>query len=137
VIVIDTNILAYGVLTQGDPDLRRQAEALLQRADRILLPALWRHEFLSVLSKYAKKELISMDDAIAAWFHTVALAQDSEAPVDMPRALQLSQELGVSAYDAQYLALAEDANTVLITEDRRLRAAVGPRAKSMEEYLAA
>jgi predicted nucleic acid-binding protein len=55
----------------------------------------------------------------------------------MARALELALELGVSAYDAQFLALAEAANTVLITEDKRLRLAAGKRARSMAEHLAA
>jgi predicted nucleic acid-binding protein len=136
-IVIDTNILAYGILEQSDEGLRRQAHSVLDSARRILVPTLWRHEFLNILAGYAKTSALSLDDASRAWYQTVALAQDAEAEVDMIRALELSKQLGISAYDAQFIALAEAANTVLVTEDRRLRSAAGGRAVSMEDYLAA
>ena len=135
-IVVDTNILAYATLTVSDPELRRQAETLLAKADRILVPGLWRHEFLNTLVNYAQGRHLSPEEAITTWYRTLALAQDSEAPVNMTRAFELSLELGISAYDAQFVALAEDANTVLVTEDRRLRKASGRRAMSMQEYLA-
>jgi predicted nucleic acid-binding protein len=136
-IVIDANILAYGVLTQAEADLRRLAQAVLNGPEKVLLPALWRHEFLSVLSLQVKTRSLTLEEAEQAWTQTLALGSHAEAPVDMPRALALSAKLGVSSYDAQYLALAEGANTVLVTEDKRLRKAAGDRAVSMKEYLAA
>jgi predicted nucleic acid-binding protein len=135
-IVVDTNILAYQLLAQADPTMRGVAARLLAK-ERILLPVLWRHEFLNVLAGYAKARLLSLEDAEGAWYQAVSMAQHVEAEVDMMRALELSQECGISAYDAQFVALAEGANTVLITEDKRLRHAVGKRAVGMKEYLAA
>ena len=135
-IVIDTNILAYGALAQSEPGLRQQAQAVLNGKDRILVPSLWRHEFLNILSGYARRGFLSVSAAETYWYQAVATIQDVEAEVDMSRALELSVELGVTAYDAQFLALAEGAKAILVTEDRRLRIAAGPRAMSMQEYLA-
>ena len=43
------------------------------------------------------------------------------APEDlMPRAAEIVLETGVIVYDALFLALAEDANTVLVTADEKL-----------------
>lgn len=135
-IVVDTNVLAYGTLTVSDPVLRRQAEAISSGAEGILVPGLWRHEYLNTLVNYAQAEHLTLDEAMTAWYRTLALAQESEAPVNMTRALELSVELSLSGHDAQFLALVEEANTVLVTEDRRLRRAAGARAVSMEEHLA-
>ncbi len=135
-IVVDTNVLAYRTLPGVDPELARLSRQVLDLGPRLLLPSLWRHEFLNTLANTVKAGYMDLASAEHAWASAVALAQDSEAPVDMMRALQLSQELRISGYDAQFLALAEAANAVLITEDKRLRQAAGKRARSMAEHLA-
>lgn len=133
-IVVDTNILAYSILDQADPSIRRQAAKVLQ--GQVLLPPLWRHEFLNMLANYAKAKLMSLSAAEDYWHQAVAIAQEAEAEVDMVRALELADELGISAYDAEFVALAEGADTILVTEDRRLRTAAGALAMSMKEFLA-
>lgn len=135
-IVIDTNVLAYQLLAQADPGMRAVASQLLAK-ERILMPSLWRHEFLNVLAGYTKVRQLDLVDAEGAWYQALAMVQHVEAEVDMMRALELSREFGISAYDAQFVALAEGANTVLVTEDKKLRHAVGNRATGMKEYLAA
>lgn len=135
-IVIDTNVLAYRFVDATDSPRRSLAERLLER-ERVLLPTLWRHEFLNVLVNCARIRQIDASQASRSWTDAIATAQDIEAPVDMARALDLALELRISAYDAQFLALAEAANTFLITEDKRLRLAAGKRARSMAEHLAA
>lgn len=136
-IVVDTNVLAYRTLPGADPGLARLARQVLDLGPRLLLPSLWRHEFLNTLASTVKAGYMDLATAEQSWVGAVALAQDAEAPVDMMRALQLSQELRISGYDAQFLALAEAANTVLVTEDKRLRLAAGKRARSMAEHLKA
>lgn len=136
-IVIDTNILAYHTLEQADPELCRQATRLMSGKTKVLLPSLWRHEFLNALCNYVKAGQMTLEKAQSHWYSTLAIAQAVEAEVDMVRSLALSKELRISAYDAQFLALAEAANTVLVTEDKRLRVAAGTRTRSMAEQLAA
>jgi predicted nucleic acid-binding protein len=136
-IVIDTNILAYLLLEQPEASLKQRAKRLLKAEDRVLLPALWRHEFLNVLSMAVKAGRMSLPEAVDAWFRALAVAEAAEAPVDLPRALEASLRFGISTYDAQFVALAEQSNTILISEDKKLRRAVGALAVSMEEHLAA
>ena len=44
-------------------------------------------------------------------------------------------ESAITGYDAQYVALAQNLNATLITEDRKLRNAVSGIAVSMQEFL--
>jgi predicted nucleic acid-binding protein len=136
-IVVDTNILIYLSCPQEDQRLAADAGRVIAKAGNLLLPSLWRQEYLSVLSKFLGRKQISLEDAAKLWSQALALYEMSEAKVEMLRALELSQSLSLTTYDAQFVALAEHASTVLVTEDRRLRASVGKRALSMEEYLAA
>jgi predicted nucleic acid-binding protein len=50
-------------------------------------------------------------------------------------ALRLALDHSISAYDAQFVVLAMALKVPLVTEDRRLRAAVHSVAVSVEEYL--
>ena len=135
-IVVDTNVLVYRTLRSADPALAALAAEVLDRGNGLLLPPLWRHEFLNALSTAIKAGMLDLALGVEIWASALALAQGSEAPVDMVRALELSRQLDISAYDAQFVALAEAANTVLVTEDRRLRQAAGSRAMSMRDHLA-
>jgi predicted nucleic acid-binding protein len=134
-IVVDTNILVYHGLRQGGPELTKDAEKVLSRGTRILVPSLWRHEFANVLARYVDIGRMDLQDAIDAWFAALAFTHNSEAPVEMPRALEFAHRLGLSAYDAQFVALADAAGVVLVTEDRKLRQAAGRLAMTMKEYL--
>ncbi|HXC64007.1 MAG TPA: type II toxin-antitoxin system VapC family toxin [bacterium] len=136
-IVIDTNVLAYKLLPESDAALRDRAKRLLEGDERILVPTLWRHEFLNILSGYLRAGLLDVEKATGTWYEACAFVESIEAEVDMARALELSKALGVTGYDAQFLALAEGANTVLVTEDKRLLRAAAGRAVSMREHLAA
>ena len=49
-------------------------------------------------------------------------------------AVDLSERHGLSAYDAMYLALADALDGSLLTLDRRLEAAAGPRAASLGRH---
>ena len=136
-IVIDTNILVYLSWRQSEARLNQEADQVIKKDSRVLVPALWRHEFLNALSQSVKHGVLDLNQASRLWAEALALYESCEAPVDLWRAFELAQLLGLSTYDAQFVALAEHANAFLITEDRRLRHAVGNRALSMKEYLAA
>lgn len=135
-IVVDTNILAYRFIDDPHSSNQALAQKVLTN-DRVVLPTLWRHEFLNVLTNNARAGRLDLSEATRCWYQALATAQEAETEVDMVRALELSQELNISAYDAQFVALAEGANAILVTQDKRLRTAVGGRAMSMEDYLAA
>lgn len=52
-------------------------------------------------------------------------------------ALAIADEYSISAYDGCFVALAEQLDTQLITEDRRLRRAVPDRTMSVGEAVSA
>lgn len=131
-IVVDANILAYYFI-RGD----RTDEAIrLHAADPVwILPALWRHEFLNILAT-AGKASVPKKLLLDIWMAATMRLLDCERPVDYAKALMVSIDLKVSAYDAQYLALAESLEAPCVTEDRKLAKASRGRAVSMAEYLA-
>ena len=116
-IVVDVNVVAY-FLVEGDKTA--VARDLLHRDPDWRLPALWRHEYLNVLATFAREGGATVVEARTLWRRAVELFGPREQTVDMELALALATENRISAYDAQYIALARQLQTVCITEDRRL-----------------
>ncbi len=71
------------------------------------------------------------------WDSAAALVQNHEYPVDSHAVLKLVAKYSVSAYDAEYVVLAEDLQVPLVTFDQKLQAAVPKVAFSADKFLKA
>lgn len=127
-IVVDVNVVVY-LLTVGP---RRSEAVRLWKADPDWrVPPLWRHECLNVLATLTRRDFLDEANAVVLWERALALFAAREVGPDMVRALRLAVSLGISAYDAQYAALAEALESMLVTEDKRLRSVLPGRAVSL------
>ena len=117
-IVADVNLIVY-LLT--DTPQREQAVALYQEDSDWRLPPLWRHELLNVLATLTRQTVITGEQAVTLWHNALGLFAGREQDPDMDRSLRLAIEHRISAYDAQYVALAEALECLLVTADKRLR----------------
>jgi predicted nucleic acid-binding protein len=131
-IVVDVNIIAY-LLIKGERT--EQARQLYVQNSDWAAPPLWQHEFLNVLATMVKQGNRTVADALNLWHQAQALMLNRERIVTLPEALVLATTHGISAYDAQYLTLADGLDCVLITEDKRLVQKFPDRAVTMEIYL--
>lgn len=116
-IVVDVNVVAY-FLIEGNKTAA--ARELLRRDPDWRLPALWRHEYLNVLATFAREGGATIAEARTLWRRGIELFGSREQNVDMESALALATENRISVYDAQYIALARQLQTVCVTEDQRL-----------------
>ncbi len=132
-IVVDVNVVAYFFIDGEKTGLARQLRRF--DADWVLAP-LWRHEFLNVLAGFVREGGASINDAQTLYHDSVALLHDSERDVDMLAALRLAASLRISAYDAQYIALALALDAICVTEDRRLQRTFMNTALGMQDFLA-
>jgi len=117
VIVAAVNLVVY-LLT--DSPQRERAAALFQRDPDWWMPHLWRHEFLNVVVTLARSGVIAEGQAIDLWRNGIELFGAQELHPNHERALELAMKHGISGYDAQYVALAEELGTLVLTEDARL-----------------
>jgi predicted nucleic acid-binding protein len=131
-IVADTNLVVQLTLRLAQTE---QARNVYQRDSDWVLPELWRHEYLNVLANYLRFDHTPMETLLAAWQQATSLFKNSVKPVDMLQALRLAGDLNISAYDAQYLALAQTFDIKLVTEDRKLRKAAPDMTLSMQALL--
>lgn len=116
-IVVDTNILAYLYLPT---EHTQKVEALLAKDPEWIAPTLWRSEFRNVLALYLRKNLLTFDQALEIQNEAEALLQNNEFIVTSLDVLQLVQSSECSAYDCEFVALAQNMNVQLITMDKRV-----------------
>ncbi len=132
-IVVATNIIAYLFIT-GEKSL--QAEQLLSFDSLWNAPMLWRSEFRSVLSQYLRKGILSLDDILIMIQQAEQLLDDNEYKISSAHIMQLVNASSCSAYDCEFVALAQYLNIPLITADNKILSEFPTVAKSLDIYLA-
>ena len=127
-IVVDTNVLAYLYLPG---DFTADAESLLQRDSEWVAPLLWRSEFRNILAGYIRRKTLTFDQALNLQSEAESLLSGSEFEVDSRAVLELVQSSDCSAYDCEFIALATELNTKLVTMDGKLLRAFPARAVAL------
>lgn len=104
----------------NETDLTIGAQKVLDIEPHWTVPPLWREEYANVLSKLARKENRSKKDIITLFKSTVDELSNCEVSIDTHKALEISIEYKISVYDAHFVALAIEFNTLVITEDKEI-----------------
>lgn len=131
-IVVDTNVISYFYLSSEYSEL---AEQLFMKNCSWSAPMLWRSEFRNVLSYYIKRKIMNLNEAIQIFEAAETLFQNKEYEVNSMQVLKLAQKSGCSAYDCEFVNLAQDLNVPLITMDRKLLNNFKDTATSIQEYI--
>ena len=116
-IVVDTNVITY--LAMPSP-YTEAAEQLLIRKPEWVAPVLWRSEFRNVLTLYMRKGLIRFEQALEIQAEMESLFQGREYEVASLDVLSLANQSKCSAYDCEFIALAEGLGIRLVTMDGKL-----------------
>lgn len=132
-IVADVNLVAYLLL--GGPEAAA-AQRVLERDPAWAAPLLWRSEFRSVLAACMRQRGLSVSAAWRAHVLASELLAGREYAVPGDQVLALVAASNCSAYDCEYVALAEELGVPLVTEDRQLRRAFRERAISPTDFVA-
>ena len=116
-IVVDTNVIGYLFLSS---DHSLSAERALQKDIEWAAPVLWRSEFRNVLALYMRKNIINLEQAQIIMNNALKLLKDREYQVPSSEVLRLASESKCSAYDCEFIAVANDLKVPLITVDKQL-----------------
>ena len=119
-IVVDTNVLAYLLLPYDHSAL---ADALFKRDSEWTAPILWRSEFRNLLSGYLRRKALTFDEVLKVQKEAEALLAGNEHEVDSRRVLEFVCDSNCSAYDCEFVVLAERLGVKVITMDKKLLAA--------------
>jgi predicted nucleic acid-binding protein len=131
-IVVDTNTIAYLYL---EGDRSTQAEKLLEEDAHWAAPLLWRSELRNVLAQYIRKNKLSLDEAQEIMREAMLLMQGREYEVVSFHVLELVARSSCSAYDCEFVGLAEDLGTSLVTVDKKILKEFPQIAVSLEELV--
>jgi predicted nucleic acid-binding protein len=130
-IVADTNLVSY-LLIEGD---RTEVARRVWARDPVwVLPTLWRSEFLNVLATMVRVGRLEAKEARTAWRRARDVFRGSEAEPDGEGVLDAAIEYGISAYDAQFVVVAETLDVPLVTFDEALSVACPGAAQSAESF---
>lgn len=132
-IVVDTNIISY-LYISGDHS--QQSEDLLSFDSNWVAPVLWRSEFKNVLTQYLRRNLLKMDEILLIMQQAEELLIDHEYVISSAHIMQLVKSSKCSAYDCEFVALAQYTDVPLITADRNILSGFPDIAKPVNFHLA-
>ena len=116
-IVVDSNVLAYLYLPG---EFTIAAERLLGSDPDWHAPILWRSEFRNILTGCLRRGTLSFEQALAIQREAESLLDGAEHELDSRRVLERVQGSDCSAYDCEFVALAQVLGTHLVTMDGKL-----------------
>ena len=131
-IVADTNLIAY-LWIPGDHT--SEAEHLLRQDSEWAVPLLWRSEFRNILAGAVRSGKLSLGLAVQLAEEAERLVAGKEYSVPSPRVLEAAIQSQCSAYDCEFVVLAEDLGVSLVTMDREILKAFPKRAVSIKQFL--
>ena len=116
-VVVDTNVVV-ALLVQG-PKMP-WSRKLREQEPHWSVPELWRHEMLNVLATMERGKVFPRIALESIWKLAYGMLAPCERGLDYLAALEMAASLSISGYDAQFLTLARQMGTVLVTEDKAL-----------------
>jgi len=130
VIVVDTNVIACLMLPG---DLTAAADALLESEPNWVAPPLWKSEFRSILAGYMRRGTLSLQQATEIQTAAEDLLAGNEVNPESKAILQLVAKSQCSAYDCEFVALAQQFECALYTMDTKVLNAFPETAKSLRK----
>jgi predicted nucleic acid-binding protein len=131
-IIADTNLLSY---LYFDSIYSEEANMVHVKDSEWAFPILWRSEFVNVVALYLRKNIITYKQGLDAIDFAKRAVGEREFSVSQYSVLELANESKCTAYDAEYVALAEEFNIPLITYDKKILKEFPSIAISASDFL--
>jgi predicted nucleic acid-binding protein len=132
VIVVDTNVLVpLWVAT----DATGESERLLAADRNWCAPVLWQSEFRNVMVLSVRRRQISSDTAVEIFASAQRVIGEREYRVDSEAVIRRAVSSDCTAYDCEFVVLAEQLGVPLVTRDEQVLAAFPRTAISPDHFL--
>ena len=131
-IVVDSNVIAYCWLNTKQTS---RAQAVRLKDDDWHVPLLWRSELRSILAGYLRNGTLAAKQADQVMARIEQELEGNEHLVESAGVLALVGSTTLSAYDCEFVALAQVLGVPLVTEDRAVLKVMPARAVSMDAFL--
>ncbi len=133
-IVVDVNILAYFSITGANTALAHQA---LRKDSDWVAPVLWRSEFENVLVNYLRQNLMTLGEATTIMASVEKRMHERQMEVKSSEAIEIAHANSITAYDAEYVALAKQNSVRLLTTDKEILKKFPEIAVSLQDFVGA
>ena len=130
-IVVDSNVVAYWWI---NGPLTETAQQVRAKDPEWHVPLLWRSELRSILTGYLRDGTLDAKQIAQVMAAAEATFADREHLVSSEKVFAIVGESKLSAYDAEFVALAEVLAVPLVTADRIVLRAFPDRALTMEAF---
>jgi predicted nucleic acid-binding protein len=117
VIVADVNAIAYLTVRSESSAL---AEAVYATDALWVAPLLWLSEYRNMLAKYLQCRGMTIESALLSLRSAEEIIGGREYSVSSEKVLELVKSSGCTAYDCEYVALAQDLGVPLVTTDKQI-----------------
>ena len=132
-IVADTNIISYLLLPTS---YSKAADRLYRTDPHWTAPVLWKSEFRNVLALYLRKQVITAGKALQLQELAESVMLNNEYDIASSQVFTLIVKSACSAYDCEFVALAEYLDCPLVTQDKKLLASFPSVAISIQDFFA-
>ena len=110
------------------------ADLALAKDPDWIAPLLWRSEFRNVLAGSLRKKLITLEAAIDIIEEAETQFAGREFLASSPAVMRLVANSRCSAYDCEFVAVAEEQHVSLLTVDRQILSDFPKVAISLEKF---
>ena len=131
-IVVDANVVVYYAI----PGPRTPLADRLRKVDpEWHAPLLWRSEVRNVLAGLARRGEMDLGLAVELMDAAQEMLGGREYEVDSTAVLERAVRSGCTAYDCEYVVLAEDLGVPLVTVDRQILRGFPGTAVALEAFI--
>ena len=130
-IVADASLITHFVVRNEISEL---ADAVCAIDPVWVSPLLWRSEVRNALVKYLHHEMMGMASAMVSLHLAEEAIGGREYSVDSRKVLELAAQSKCTAYDCEYVVLAQDLGVPLVTTDKQILKAFPRTAVALEKF---
>ena len=131
-IVVDSNIIAYWLLPG---EKMAEAEGVWQKDSNWIVPPLWKSEFRNILAQYLRHKKLTLSELQEILKEAEAILEHKAYEVDSDWVLRLVNRSSCSAYDCEYVSLAQRFGVMLVTADKQVLCEFPETAVSPQQFL--
>ena len=131
-IVVDTNVIHHCWVRGQRTEV---AQAVRRRDPDWHAPILWRSELRNVLTAYLRRELLSREQIVGIMDVADQALAGSEHFIADELVFDVVAGSMLTAYDAEFVALASALSVLLVTADKAVLKAFPDRASTMQAFV--
>lgn len=130
-IVADTNLIVYLFVTGDKTPL---AQEVLAKDPHWIVPPLWQSEFRNVIAGYIRRGM-TLIQAKQVMEDAILTLENRQVLPSSEKILDLISETDCTAYDCEFIALAQQLDVSLVTADKQLLSRYPNSTISLEEFV--